>query len=201
MIYGYARVSTKGQERDGHSLEDQKRILKDRGAEKIFCDSYTGTKMQRPELDKLLSEIQAGDTLITTKLDRIARNASEGSVLIKFLIEKGIIVRVDNMGTIDNTPMGRLILQVILAFAEFERDMIVERTQAGKEIARQQPGYREGRPKKYGKEQERHAMDLLKIHTYAQVENMTGISRSTLLRMARSHGIRREQDSPRQVEL
>lgn len=201
MIYGYARVSTRGQEREGYSLRDQISILKKSGAEKIYSDSYTGTKIKRPELDKLLAEIKEGDVLITTKLDRIARNATEGSKLIKDLLDKGITVRVENMGTIDSTPMGKLILQVILAFAEFERDMIVERTQAGKEIARLQPGYREGRPKKYKNEQEKHAMDLLKVHTYSQVEQMTGISKSTLIRMARKAGIKRTGSSSKQLGL
>ena len=87
-----------------------------------------------------------------------------------------------NMGVLDDTAAGRLIRNVFLAFAEFERDMIVERTQEGKAIAKQQPGYREGRPRKFGKDQIQHAMDLLKDHSYSQVEKMTGISKSTLIR-------------------
>lgn len=76
-----------------------------------------------------------------------------------------------------------------MAFAEFERDMIVERTQEGKAIARQQPGYREGRPKKYTKKQIDHAIELLEDKSYKQVEEMTGISKSTLIRAKRERGL------------
>jgi len=86
------------------------------------------------------------------------------------------------MGLVEDTPTGRLILSVMLAFAEFERDMIVERTQEGKAIAKQNPDFREGRPNKYGKEQVEHALNLLETNSYKQVEALTGISKSTLIR-------------------
>lgn len=89
MIYGYARVSTKGQARDGNSLEAQTQLLKDAGAKQIFYDSFTGTKVQRPEFDKLTSNLSSGDTLIVTKLDRFARSASQGSQMIESLINRG----------------------------------------------------------------------------------------------------------------
>lgn len=135
MIYGYARVSTKGQARDGNSLEAQTQLLKDAGAKQIFYDSFTGTKVQRPEFDKLTSNLSSGDTLIVTKLDRFARSASQGSQMIESLINRGVTVHILNLGVMDNTPTGKLIRNVMLSFAEFERDMIVERTQEGKAIA------------------------------------------------------------------
>lgn len=147
MVYGYARVSTKGQARDGNSLSDQWQKLKEAGAEEIFVDSFTGTKLDRPEFDKLREVIKAGDTLVVTKLDRIARSANQGSELVQELLSQGVRVHVLNMGMMDNTPTGKLIMNVMFAFAEFERDMIVQRTQEGKEIARQKQGYHEGRPK------------------------------------------------------
>ena len=80
-----------------------------------------------------------------------------------------------------------MILTVMLAFAEYERGMIVERTQTGKAVARQNPNFREGRPKKYTKHQLQHAMELLDSgKSYKQVEAMTGISKSTLLRARRA---------------
>jgi DNA invertase Pin-like site-specific DNA recombinase len=87
------------------------------------------------------------DKLIVTKLDRIARTAITGFETVKGLLDRGVSVHVLNMGLIDNTPTGRLILHIMLSFAEFEREMIKERTAAGKAIARQKPGYKEGRPK------------------------------------------------------
>lgn len=148
MIYGYARVSTTGQARYGNSLESQENALRAAGAETIYTDSYTGTKKHRPELDKLLSEISSGDTLIVTKLDRIARSTIQGIELIEELLSKGVVVNVLNIGIMDNSPTGRLIRNIFLSFAQFERDMIVERTQEGKAIASLREGYKDGRPEK-----------------------------------------------------
>lgn len=185
MIYGYGRVSTKGQAKDGNSLEAQERLLKEHGAEVIYMDSFTGTKMTRPEFDKLLEELKAGDTLVVAKLDRFARSVSQASDLITKLIDEGIRVDVCNLGILDNSSMSTLMRNILLSFAQFERDMIVERTQEGKAIARQNPDFREGRPKKYSRTQINHALDLLEKYSYKQVEDMTGISKSTLIRAKR----------------
>lgn len=103
------------------------------------------------------------------------------------LLEGGVSVHVLNMGLIDQSPTGKLILHIMLAFAEFERDMIVERTSEGKAIAKanaeaQGKKFYEGRPKKFSKEQRDHAIKLLKEHSYTEVARMTGISKSTLIR-------------------
>lgn len=148
MIYGYARVSTKGQARDGNSLENQTASLIEAGAEKIFCDSFSGKKMERPEFDILKNTLSPGDKLIVTKLDRFARSAADGIRLIENLINKGVVVHVLNIGIMDNTPTGKLIRNIMLSFAEFERDMIVERTQEGKAIAREKGIRVDGRPEK-----------------------------------------------------
>ena len=182
MIYGYSRVSTKGQAKDGNSLESQEKALREAGANKIYTDAFTGTKTDRPEFDKLLAEIKAGDTIVVTKLDRFARSMAQGSELVSKLIDRGIRVYILNIGILDNTPASKLIRNVFFAFAEFERDMIVERTQEGKAVAKQNPEFREGRPKKYSKKQVEHALGLLREHSYRQVEDLTGISKSTLIR-------------------
>ena len=148
MIYGYARVSTKGQQRDGNSLEAQVKALQEHGATVIYKDSFTGMKKHRPELDKLLSVVKEGDTVVVTKLDRIARSTTHGCELIKSLLAMGVAVNVLNLGMMDNSPNGKLIRTIFFAFAEWERDMIVERTSEGKEIAREREDYREGRPTK-----------------------------------------------------
>ncbi len=181
-IYGYARVSTKTQAKDGNSLEVQRQELMAAGAAEVVSDAYTGTVNDRPELDKLLDRLKKGDTLMATKLDRIARNLKQGIELINNLNDRGIKVHVLNMGVMDNSPTGQLIRNIMLAFAEFERDMIMQRTREGKQIARTKEGYREGRPKKYGKQQMDHAMQLLQDHSYSQVSEMTGISTATLAR-------------------
>lgn len=182
MIYGYARVSTIGQARDGNSLEVQEKELKEAGAEKIFSDVFSGSKNNRPQLNNLLKVIQPGDTLIITKLDRIARSLIQGVQLLENLSRREIIINVLNVGVIDNSPTGRLIRNIMLSFSEFEHDMIVQRTQEGKAIAKQNPNFREGRPKKFSRAQINHAMELLQNYSYKHVEAMTGISVSTLLR-------------------
>lgn len=106
MIYGYARVSSVGQARDGNSIEAQTAALLERGCEEIHSEAYTGTTTDRPELLKILGKIQKGDTLMVTKLDRFSRSAAEGVALIQALHEKGIVIEILNMGRADNTPMG-----------------------------------------------------------------------------------------------
>lgn len=146
MIYGYARVSSRGQYIDGTSIDEQMRVLKENGAMQLFYDTYTGTKMSRPEFDKMMDAVQSGDTIIVTKLDRLGRT-SEGIIrLIKDLIDRDITVKVLNMGTIENTPVGRLVVTFLAGIAEFERDLIVERTAAGKAYKKlNDPEWKDGR--------------------------------------------------------
>lgn len=146
---GYGRVSSVGQEVDGNSLESQERALIEAGAQKVVLETYTGTTMDRPKLNGVLAELEPGDTLLFTKLDRFARTASEGADMIKELQERGVAVHVLNMGLINNTPNGKLLMHVLLAFAEYERDMIVERLNEGKAVAKaKNPDYKEGRKTK-----------------------------------------------------
>lgn len=176
-VYGYARVSTQGQD-----LKGQIQQLEKNGCDKIYSEHFTGTETDRPQFNKLLSQLKEGDTLMVTKLDRFARSATQGSELVKELIEKGIKVNILNIGLMDNTPASKLVRNIFFAFAEFERDMIVERTQEGKAIARQRDNFREGRPKKFGKKHIANALTLLETRTYKEVVEMTGISKSTLIR-------------------
>lgn len=183
MIYGYARVSTATQGRDGNSLEDQVAALEKYGCQEIVQEAFTGKTMERPQFQQLLNALQEGDTLVVSKLDRFARTAIEGVQTVRELFERGIRVHILNMGLIENTLTGNLILTVMLAFAEYERGMIVERTQTGKAVARQDPSFKDGRPKKYTPQQLELALSLLEEgKTYRQVTTMTGISKSTLIR-------------------
>ncbi len=145
---GYGRVSTRGQGKNGNSLEDQRSKLEEAGCDEIVLEVYTGTKMKRPKFTKLLDELEEGDTLVVCKLDRFARTAREGLEIVEELMKRGVKVHILNMGLIEDTPMGRLILTVMLAFAQFERDTIVERTQDGKAIAKERDDYTEGRPRR-----------------------------------------------------
>ncbi|MDM5282668.1 recombinase family protein [Peribacillus frigoritolerans] len=180
MKYGYARVSTANQD-----LESQLTALKYEGCEKIYSEKFTGTKADRPQFKELLSILKEGDTLVVTKLDRFARSTGDAIQTVKELFNKDVKVHVLNMGLVEDTPTGRLIFNILSSFAEFERDMIVERTQEGKAIAKQREDFREGRPNKYSKKQVEHALKLLDSNSYKEVENMTGISKSTLIRAKR----------------
>lgn len=195
MIYGYMRVSTNGQSK-GNSFEEQERMLRKNGATELYQDAFTGTRTDRPNFTKLLNKLESGDTLVITKLDRFARNTSEGLNVIQHLLDRGIKVNILNMGTIDTTPTGKLILTVMLAFAEFERDMIVQRTTEGKAIARTKDDFVEGRPPKYDEETLRAAFYLLDEYNYSyrEVAAITGISKSTLHRLHKNSKSRRPEE-------
>ncbi|MBO5969300.1 MAG: recombinase family protein [Clostridia bacterium] len=149
MRYGYGRVSSTtryaGGE-DGNSLEAQDKKLRAAGCDEIILEAYTGTKMDRPKFTKLIAKLVSGDTLVVCKLDRFARTATEGVELIKELMGRGVSVHVLNMGLVEDSPTGRLTLTIMMAFAEYERDMIIERLNDGKEEAKaKNPDYKEGR--------------------------------------------------------
>ena len=193
MKVGYARVSTAGQARYGTSLEEQKEKLLEAGADKIYEETYTGKTTVRPVLQSLLNSLKSGDSLLVTKLDRIARSAREGLELVDKLSGCGVSVHILNMGLFDDSPTGRLQRTILFAFAEYERDLILERTAEGKARARAtDPDYHEGRKPKFKKAQVELAMRELETHTYTQVEQMTGISKSTLIREKRARKAERE---------
>ena len=193
MIYGYIRVSTVKQANEGNSLEGQTKLLLENGVSKenIYQDAYTGTKADRPQFNKLLNELKEGDTLVVTKLDRFARSMIEGSKIVNDLIEKGVKVNVLNIGLMDNTPASKLIRNIFFSFAEFERDMIVERTLEGKQIKMETDvDATLGRPKKFKKAQRDMALQLLEKHSYNEVASMTGISRRTLIRYKKENDLK-----------
>ena len=179
-IYGYARVSSKKQ-LHGNSIEEQTTTLTANGAITITTEQYTGKTTSRPKLQKLLDSLQPGDTLM---VNRLARNVSEGIELIRALFKKDVKVHVLNIGLLENTSMGNFFITTLLAVAELERNMIIERTQAGKEVARTKAGFREGRPPLLC-EKIQLAISLLDSYTYREVEAMTGISKATLVRYRR----------------
>ena len=184
MFIGYCRVSTKGQ-LDGNSIEEQTLSIRERyPTAEIVVESYSGAK-ERPIFNSTLERLAFGDTLIVTKLDRFCRTTKEGLQYIDLLLNKGVKIHILNMGLIESSPMGRLIVTNLLAFAEFERAMIIERTQSGKAIAKQRDNFREGRKPIYTPEQIEHALKLLENNSYSEVVKMTGISKSTIIRAKR----------------
>ena len=135
-IYGYARVSSKGQDLYGNSLGEQETALRAAGAQEVFHDAISGMKSSRPQFEALLALLKPGDTLIVTKLDRFSRSAMYGAAKIQELVNAGISIHILNMGLVNNTPVGMLMVRILFSFAEFERDNIAERTREGKEAAK-----------------------------------------------------------------
>ncbi|WP_342537948.1 recombinase family protein [Sporosarcina sp. FSL K6-1540] len=163
MIYGYARVSTNKQE-----LDIQIKSLKEAGATKIFKEKISGAKADRKEMTALLEVIKAGDTLIVTKADRIARSLSQLESFVMDLTKKGVSVHIKNMGlftaeSMDN-PITKMLFQVLGSFAEFERSMILERTQEGIQNARD-------KGVKFGRKSKTFVIEGALLHAIEQVED------------------------------
>lgn len=134
----------------------------------------------------LVQSLKEGDTLIVTKLDRFARNVTEGIEIIRYLFSHKVKVYVLNVGLLEDTAMGNFFLTTLLAVAELERAMIYERTAAGREIAKTKAGYKEGRPR-INEDKLKLALELKKTHTYKEVEVLTGISKSSIIRYKNKH--------------
>lgn len=186
-IIGYCRVSTIGQFRNGYSLEQQKEeILNKYSNAEIFAESYSAKTTDRPVFNSIIDMLNNGDTLVVTKLDRLARNTVEGIKIVEQLFDKSVALHVLNVGLLENTTMGKFFLTTMLAVAEMERNTIIERTQSGKAIAKTKDGFKEGRPNKYTKKQINNALSMLNVNggscSYTEVEELLGISKSTLIR-------------------
>ena len=189
MIIGYCRVSSKMQ-LEGYGLEAQVEEIKGKYDNAIiYQEQYTGTKTDRPIFNKVIEELKEGDMLVVTKLDRLARNTVEGIQIVEELFKKGVSVHVLNVGLLENTSMGKFFLTTLLAVAEMERNTIIERTQAGKEMAKKNPNFKEGRPKAHSKENIDRALKLLETMSYKEVVELTKISKSTLIRAKRERGL------------
>ncbi len=187
MKYGYARMTTN--EQDFQLQLDQ---LNEEGCNKIYEEKSTGIKRDRPEFKKVLEVLKENDTLVITKLDRFALSTQDGVSMIKKLFESGVKVHVLNMGVVEDTPTGELIFSIMLAFAELENDLIAEHIQERREIVRLDLDFKAGRPRKYNRKQINNALKLKETKTYEQVESLTGISKSTLIRSRRRMGLGRK---------
>lgn len=186
---GYARVSTFEQ-----NLDPQIKDLYAAGCDKVYQEKISGVTTFKPELDAAIAEMSEGDVLVVWKLDRLGRKTTELITFIEELNSRGIGFQSITDG-IDssNGPMGKLVLVLLAAFAELERDLIRERTLRGLEAAKAK-GTKLGRKQKVSDESIRMAKDLLdqtdetgaRKHTVAEVAKMVGLSRDSLYRRMRS---------------
>jgi DNA invertase Pin-like site-specific DNA recombinase len=178
MNIGYARVSTQDQ-----NLDLQNDALKGAGCDKIYTDKMSGTKTNRPGLDEILGFIRKGDTLVVWKLDRLGRSLKHLIQVMQLLDERGIYFKSVQESLDTSTPGGKLIFHVFGALAEFERDIIRERTLAGLAAARAR-GRVGGRPRKLSKKQVEMAKNLMKDISIpiAEICETMGVSKATLYR-------------------
>ena len=179
MLIGYARVSTKDQ-----NLDLQVDALREAECEEVFTEVASGAKTARPILDEVLSRLRAGDVLVIWKLDRLGRSLKHLVTLATELMERkiGLISLNDPIDT--TTPQGRLIFNIFASLAEFERDLVRERTQAGLKAARAR-GRTGGRPRGLSKQAEATAMAAETLYREGRLStqeicDQLGISKPTL---------------------
>lgn len=182
MLIGYARVS-KGKEQDTAAQFD---ALQKAGCDMIFEEHASGARWDRPELARMMDQLRVGDTVVVWKLDRLSRSLKDMLLLMEKLALKkaGFKSLTENIDT--TTPSGRMMMQMLGSFAEFEREMIKERTKAGLEQARKR-GVKLGKPFKLTEDQRSEIFEFLKSgqKTAADLARTFNVNRSTISRMNR----------------
>lgn len=178
MIYGYARVSTGDQ-----TTDLQKDALVKAGCDRIFTDVASGARAHRPELDHMLDLLREGDTVVVWKLDRLGRSMQNLVDLMTTFDERGVQFRSLTESIDTSTPGGTLVFNIFGSLAQFERDLIRERTRAGLEAARAR-GRKGGRPAKLDEKQIREVRRLYGSRTVTvdQIAAMMNVGRSTIYR-------------------
>lgn len=184
MVYGYVRISTKKQEK-GFSVDEQTEKILSRYPDAVIIVETGQGNRYRPDFERLLRLVVPGDLIVTVDHTRFSRDTSAGLQTARDLMDRGVLIHFLSFGLLENTPMGRYVLAILFANAELEVAVITDRTQSGRKQAKKKPGYVDGRPPKYSKAKLKHALTLYETHTAKEVEELTGISKSTLLRAKR----------------
>ncbi len=183
MKFGYARVSTTEQ-----NLDLQVDSLKAEECNHIFSEKISSRTKYRPELERLLSQLRVDDELVVYKLDRIARSTVELLNLIESLTNKGVAIRSLNEKWADtSTPAGKAMITVFAGFAEFERDLIRQRTSDGRKSAKKR-GVKFGRPKKLSTAQTSMILSSYENGVpIKQLAGLFGVGRDTIYRTLKRH--------------
>ena len=178
---GYARVSTNDQ-----NLENQIALLKKAGCEDIFEEKISGAKKSRPELEQLLSQIRKDDTLVVCKLDRLARSTHHLLEIVEILREKkAAFYSLGEPWADTTTSAGKMIMTVFAGIAEFERDLIRERTSVGREAAMKK-GIKFGRPRSLSPEQRELILKLREEgKSITELARTFNVNRSTIYRLSK----------------
>lgn len=184
MSFGYARVSTTQQDE-----APQRDALEAAGVDRVYVDHASGATESRPALDDLLGQLRAGDTVVIWRLDRLGRSLRHLIDLVAELEQRGVGLRSLTESIDTATPGGKLVFHVFAALAEFERDLIRERTQAGLAAARAR-GRVGGRPTVWTPEKLRtaRAMHESGAHDVASIARILGVSRASVYRALSSAG-------------
>lgn len=181
-VYGYARVSTRSQE-----LNRQIDLLNEQHCNEILTEKMTGTKADRPQLNRLKDKLRPEDTVIVESFSRLGRSTKDLIDLVNYFeeYEVKLVSLKENFDT--STPHGRLMMTVFQAFSQFERDIIVERTKEGLKSARAR-GRKGGRPRVNKRDIER-GVKLYESQDYSvkEITDMTGISKATLYRYLKNN--------------
>lgn len=184
MRIGYARVSTHQQQ---DSLSAQQQALEAYGCQKIYADRISGTSNNRPGFAAALTYAREGDSIVVTRLDRIGRSTVDILRTVQDLDSRGITIEALDTKLDTRTPAGRLVLSVLASMAEFERNLIVERTREGLAHARAQGRVGGRRPKLDETQQQAALAALASGMSEAQVAQTFGVSRSTITRLKRAN--------------
>lgn len=182
MLIGYARVST-----DDQNLDLQRDALTKSGCEQLFEDQLSGATSERPGLHQAIQYARPGDTLVVWRLDRLSRSLKDLIEMVSLLESKGIGLRSIQESIDTSSSSGKLIFHIFGALAEFERNLIRERTQAGLQAARAR-GRHGGRPKALNKNMEELAKKLYleKNHSVNEICEIVGVSKPTLYKYLKS---------------
>lgn len=186
MLIGYARVSTLDQ-----NLDRQNDALKAAGCERIYTDKITGTKANRPGLEKLLDTLRAGDIVVISELSRLGRSRADLFALVDRIQGAGADIKSLKETWLDTTTAhGRLLFTMFAGIAQFERDLLSERTKDGLAAARAR-GRKGGRPPKYAPQEIARALSLYQAgqHTVRQIEELTGVSKAKLYRALHNRAV------------
>lgn len=188
MIYGYCRATTEKQLEDGY-IKKQKTLIKERYFDCNLIEETSIDINNVPEYDELSSMMKSGDIFVVTTMDRFSKSIEDAYVKIKGFRDRGIKVHILNIGLIDDSILGRVLYNSIESFNSFNNAVIIERIQSGKAKAKKIEGFKEGRPKKYTDDEIENALGLLNKYSYKKVEEITGISKSTLLRAKKNKSL------------
>ncbi|TMP17004.1 recombinase family protein [Pseudoalteromonas sp. S2893] len=177
LVFGYARVSTKGQD-----LTVQLSKLSEHGVDRVYSEKLSGKNKNRPELEKMIEQLRTGDTVVITKIDRLARNMRDFQNIVHELTERGVTLKILDQMIDTSSAQDKLFMNMLSMFAEFERTMILERQREGIEHAKSKGVYKGRKPISEDKKAqvlELAANDVKK----SEIQKVTGVGKTSIFKI------------------